>query len=174
MPSGSLSRSPSVTNSDLILDFLKSIAPADASNAEISGRTGVRPHQQVFMITRTLLDRGEIRAERVGREWRFSWNKGGDTLSEGTRAAVVSTEPAIQFLPHAWDSATSVQCHLGMTWTPLGRLSLIGGRIHFPKAPPVPGLYRFRVRSNGGEARYFGETENLARRFAFYRSPGPS
>jgi hypothetical protein len=39
----------------------------------------------------------------------------------------------------------------------------------------VSALYRFRVRNHTGrEAVYFGETEDLARRFAHYRSPGPT
>jgi hypothetical protein len=38
-----------------------------------------------------------------------------------------------------------------------------------------PGLYRFRIsKFDGGAAIYVGETDNLQRRFAHYRNPGPT
>ena len=48
-----------MTNRDRVLEFLRSIAPTDLSNAEIVARTGIRPHQQVFTITRDLMHAGE-------------------------------------------------------------------------------------------------------------------
>jgi hypothetical protein len=60
-----------MTNRDRVLAFLRSIAPADASNAEIVARTGIKPHQQIFSITRDLMHAGEIRGLRAGRDWRF-------------------------------------------------------------------------------------------------------
>jgi len=61
-----------VTNEDRVLSFLGSIAPADATNAEIVSRTGIKPHQQVFMITRDLMRRALIKGVQSGKEWRFS------------------------------------------------------------------------------------------------------
>jgi len=60
-----------MSNRDLVLDYLRSIAPGDASNGEIVARTGVRPHQQVFMITRDLMQLGQIEGLQAGHEWRF-------------------------------------------------------------------------------------------------------
>jgi hypothetical protein len=57
-----------MTNRDQVLAFLRSIVPRDATNEEIVGRTGVRPHQQVFRITRELMDAGVVRGSRSGRE----------------------------------------------------------------------------------------------------------
>jgi hypothetical protein len=61
-------------------------------------------------------------------------------------------------------------------WVCPGRswLILLDGRLTFPVAQQVPGLYRFRIRGSAGEAVYIGESENLARRFRLYSSPGPS
>jgi len=61
-------------------------------------------------------------------------------------------------------------------WEVIGQLNLDGGgKIEFPKAPSKGGLYQFHVeRRDGGVSRYVGETDNLTRRFAHYRNPGPT
>src|SRR5260370_20964114 len=64
-----------MSNRDHVLAFLRSIAPADASNSEIVARTGVTPHQQVFMITRDLRQLAQIKGVQAGHEWRF-WYDG--------------------------------------------------------------------------------------------------
>lgn len=56
------------------------------------------------------------------------------------------------------------------SWISLGNLSLEGGKLRFPPAPEVPGIYRFDL----GELIYVGETDRLRRRFQHYRTPGPS
>ena len=60
-----------MSNQDRVLAFLRSISPADASNAEIVARTGIKPHQQVFIITRDLRQQGLIRGLQEGKGWRF-------------------------------------------------------------------------------------------------------
>lgn len=59
-------------------------------------------------------------------------------------------------------------------WTTLGELGLdVVRRLRFPAAATVAGLYQLLVES--ADARpgvYLGETSNLRRRFAHYRSPG--
>lgn len=60
-----------MSNRDVVLDFLRSISPRDATNAEIVARTGVRPHQQVFQITKDLYQHGVVRGSQGGGEWRF-------------------------------------------------------------------------------------------------------
>jgi hypothetical protein len=59
------------TNTDRVLDFLRLIAPRRATNEEICARTSVRPHQQVFQITKRLCDEGVVRSIRAGKEWEF-------------------------------------------------------------------------------------------------------
>ena len=46
------------------------------------------------------------------------------------------------------------------------------GLLAFPAAPRRPGLYRFRLCSNGDDRHYIGETDELRRRFQHYRTPG--
>jgi hypothetical protein len=49
------------------------------------------------------------------------------------------------------------------------------GKIKFPKLPAMPGLYQFQIfRRDGSQAIYVGESDNLQRRFAHYRNPGPT
>lgn len=55
-----------------VLDFLSKIAPRGATNAEIVSHTRIKPHQQIFQITRELTNDGSIRRRRIGREWVFS------------------------------------------------------------------------------------------------------
>ncbi|MBB2868613.1 UNVERIFIED_ORG: hypothetical protein GGI63_005257 [Rhizobium esperanzae] len=58
-------------NTGKILGFLRSISPKTATNSQIVSRTGIRPHQQVFQITRRLCDGGQIRGRLFGKEWEF-------------------------------------------------------------------------------------------------------
>lgn len=62
-----------------------------------------------------------------------------------------------------------------MEWTVLGKIVLDDkGGLSFPKATKAPAIYRFQLRLPDTQAQYIGETENLARRLAHYRKPGPS
>ena len=63
-----------MSNRDRVLDFLRSISPACATNSEIVSRTGIRPHQQVYQKTQELLTTGILFGRRVGNEWEFSIN----------------------------------------------------------------------------------------------------
>jgi hypothetical protein len=67
-------------------------------------------------------------------------------------------------------------CALRMKWQQIGVAVLdTNHKIEFPKLPSKPGLYRLNVtRPDGSEGRYVGETDNLQRRFAHYRNPGPT
>ena len=77
--------------------------------------------------------------------------------------------------PHNWDRVGGFECRLGMSWEPLGRVTLgDDGRLTFPKAVKAPALYRLRIRLGERESVYIGETDNLSRRFGNYRNPGPS
>jgi hypothetical protein len=69
-----------------------------------------------------------------------------------------------------------ITCELRLAWAPLGSIRKdLDEKIQFPPAESRCGVYRFLVhRSDGSEAVYVGEAENLQRRFAHYRNPGPS
>lgn len=77
-------------NREEVLAFLNKIAPKSASNAEIVSHTHIRPHQQVFQITRRLMKEGRIKGRQVGREWVFSSANGQD------RDAADSPRPAAE------------------------------------------------------------------------------
>ncbi len=59
------------TNVERVLDYLWSVSPNGATNAEIRVATGIQPHQQVYMITSDLMRKGKIRSRKTGREWVF-------------------------------------------------------------------------------------------------------
>jgi len=60
------------------------------------------------------------------------------------------------------------------SWVALGNVRLDReGRLVFPAPTHAPGLYRFRLIGPAASV-YVGETDDLHRRFAHYRSPGPS
>lgn len=59
-------------NKERVLHYLVSIAPQAATNSQIRKTTGVEPHQQVYQLTRKLMDAGLISGEKQGREW-FFW-----------------------------------------------------------------------------------------------------
>lgn len=65
---------------------------------------------------------------------------------------------------------------LRIIWTALGPAVIdSSGKLGFPKLPTSPGLYRFSVlKLDGTRSEYIGETDNLQRRFAHYRNPGPT
>jgi hypothetical protein len=61
-----------MTNKETVLQLLQSVAPESLSNSEISRRTGINPHQQVFQITDSLVQEGLVQGIRDGHEWSFS------------------------------------------------------------------------------------------------------
>ena len=65
---------------------------------------------------------------------------------------------------------------LRLRWQEIGTAACdVDRKIKFPKLPSRPGLYRVKiVRLDGREGVYVGETDNLQRRFAHYRNPGPT
>lgn len=52
----------------------------------------------------------------------------------------------------------------------IGRVKERDGKLGFPEAPEVPGIYQFAI----GKKIYVGETDRLRRRFQHYRTPGRS
>jgi GIY-YIG catalytic domain len=76
----------------------------------------------------------------------------------------------------SWDGSNEQSGSLRIKWTPIGRVTLdLTGKCKFPAPPDGAGLYRFRFRkTDGTEALYVGESDNLRRRFGNYRNPGPT
>jgi hypothetical protein len=49
------------------------------------------------------------------------------------------------------------------------------GTLLFPSLPAIPGMYRFRLLGpSEAISTYIGESDNLRRRSAHYRNPGPT
>src|SRR5690242_9504660 len=113
-----LIRQKSTSNRELVLDYLRSIAPSDATNGEIVARTGVRPHQQVFMITRDLMRAGQIQGLQAGHEWRF-WcdSTTGPGNVSGPPLRLIQNQERND--PFTWDTDDPLSCRLGMSWTRL-------------------------------------------------------
>jgi len=60
-------------------------------------------------------------------------------------------------------------------WTNPAKIELDpDGKLKFPNLSLDPGLYRFWLGGVERSAVYIGETDNLRRRAAHYRNPGPS
>lgn len=61
-------------------------------------------------------------------------------------------------------------------WRAAGCFTMEGGRPKAPRVPAVPGIYRFSFETIDGRTAsvYVGETDNLQRRMAHYRNPGPT
>ena len=61
-------------------------------------------------------------------------------------------------------------------WRPHGLVTLVDGKLVFPRAPNVAGVYRLTFQDGGGMPAgvYVGEADLLPRRFQQYRTPGPS
>jgi hypothetical protein len=60
-------------------------------------------------------------------------------------------------------------------WIDSGEIRLdIAAKPEFPKLSATPGVYAFRFVRKDGTTVYIGEAENLRRRAAHYRNPGPS
>jgi hypothetical protein len=62
----------SKTHKERVLDYLWSISPNAATNAQIREATAISSHQTVYMLTQELLHSGLIQGEQRGREW-FFW-----------------------------------------------------------------------------------------------------
>src|ERR1700729_1009912 len=61
-----------MTNRDRVIEFLRRVAPDEASNADILSGVGIKPHQQIFRITNQLVSEGLIRGRKLGKEWVFT------------------------------------------------------------------------------------------------------
>lgn len=69
-----------------------------------------------------------------------------------------------------------VNLRVAFRWHEAGDVVIDGqGKLAFPRFSSGPGIYRIAINELEGPARlYVGEADNLQRRFAHYRNPGPS
>ena len=82
-----------MSNRERVLEFLRNAGHAGATNEQILSHTGIRPHQQVFMITRELSRLGKIKGIQSGKEWRF-WVSGTQTPVARSEAPPLKTRAA--------------------------------------------------------------------------------
>ncbi len=69
----------------------------------------------------------------------------------------------------------AMQLRLELNWHRLGSLALdTRDMIVFPRTPVRPAVYRYRISSKDERSSYFGETDEISRRFQHYRTPGPT
>jgi hypothetical protein len=70
----------------------------------------------------------------------------------------------------------SVRVTVSFEWAEVGRVGRdAGGKLAFPSLPREPGVYKLAIiESNGVTTAYIGEADELRRRFAHYRNPGPT
>ena len=64
-----------MTNRERVIEYLRSIAPKSATNADICSGTRIAPHNQVFQITHELMVRGVIKGRQHGHEWYFTFGE---------------------------------------------------------------------------------------------------
>ena len=81
-----------MTHQEEVLGFLSRIAPQAASNSEIVPHTRIKPHQQVFQLTKRQMDEGSITGRREGREWYFSAER--EFASRSTRRPTPNAKSA--------------------------------------------------------------------------------
>jgi hypothetical protein len=95
----------------------------------------------------------------------------GETAARSAQKPVIDAD--LNRLPDAADGSIAIEA--AMQWKQLGAIALDdAGKLLFPVAPTVPGLYRMCLSNASGTRHYIGEAMNLRRRFAHYRNPGPS
>ena len=62
-------------NRERVLDYLWSISPDYATNSQIRDATGIKSHQQVYLLTQESMRSHLIQGEQHGREWVFWANE---------------------------------------------------------------------------------------------------
>ena len=79
------------TNVERVMDYIWSVGPQGATNTQIGGATGVKPHQQVYMITQELKRKGMIDSRKDGREWVFFIGESTEELLRSPGSAASDT-----------------------------------------------------------------------------------
>ena len=137
------------TNRERVLDYLWSISPDRATNSQIREETGIKSHQQVYLLTQELMHSHLIQGEQRGREWVFWADESPAVqLASPGRAARedIRAQADKRLSPSAFEelARTVMSRHLGV---PLAT----------GKAPGVPKEFDM-VSADGdfvGDAKYF-------------------
>jgi hypothetical protein len=92
-----------MTRMQRVLDYLWTVAPNGATNAEIATGTGITPYQAAYMATQSLLRQGLVRSERLGRTWTFY---AVEEYVAGPGRALSATDDPLQTLlsPHGFET----------------------------------------------------------------------
>jgi hypothetical protein len=115
-----------MSSRDQVLAFLNSVAPRAVTNADICSGTGIRPHPQVFQITRELMNRGLIKGRQLGKEWHFSAQDRPSVQRDRAReilpalAVPSDLDSGMQITPAAFEQAAKLAMSR-LYNTPLGR-----------------------------------------------------
>lgn len=74
-----------------------------------------------------------------------------------------------------FDHLAVISTTVQFRWEVRGAVGLDSdGKLVFPPLSRLPGVYQIGIHGGDEWRAYVGETDNLARRFAHYRNPGPS
>ena len=133
------------TNAERVLDYLWSVSPEGATNAQIREATHIQPHQQVYMLTQDLLGRRLIESRRQGREWIFF-------VSDTTNNILQSPGRASYSHPSPRLTAAQFESLARQVFSERFGVPLPAGKL-----PGVPKLFDF-VSPDGqiaGDAKYF-------------------
>jgi hypothetical protein len=106
------------TRKESVLDYLWSIEPEPATNAQIRKATGILLHQTVYMLTQQLVREGLIHCEMRGREW-FFWTD--ETLrTQSTPPDTAPHESAERLTPRAFEdlARTVMSAYFGIPLVP--------------------------------------------------------
>jgi hypothetical protein len=76
-----------MANADIVLAFIHKRGSRGVTNADIVAGTAIKPHQQVFQITKSLLNAGKISGRLYGSEWIFFPQTSGDEVKATAAAA---------------------------------------------------------------------------------------
>jgi hypothetical protein len=108
------------TNKERILNYLWSISPEMATNSQIRDDTGIKSHQQVYLLTQQLLREGLIRGEQRGREWVFWASESPAVQLASLRSAAVSSRVDKRISPRAFEKLAQkvMSDHFGVLLAP--------------------------------------------------------
>ncbi|MBC8507654.1 MAG: hypothetical protein ISR58_19685 [Anaerolineales bacterium] len=90
------------TRKKLVLKYLQSIYPENATNSDIVVATGIEPHQQVFQKTSELRTEGLIEGWREGNTWHFR-AKGDLPLPATPERKIITPQPTGRFTPKEFE-----------------------------------------------------------------------